>query len=92
MDIEFVSLVQAERPDAYQATYDVIYAGETWCRSVVTVAAEVAAVCAFEETSIIRAARDALLELLTSEAVPVSFHLRLTVEGTTVLERANPGK
>ncbi len=36
-DIELVSVEQAGFPDAFTVTFDVIYAGETWCRSVVGV-------------------------------------------------------
>ena len=37
MDIELVSIEEAEPPDAFAVTFDVIYAGETWCRSLVCV-------------------------------------------------------
>ncbi len=37
MDIEFVSIQEAEPPDAFSVAFDVIYAGETWCRSLVDV-------------------------------------------------------
>ena len=91
MDIEIVSLEEAEPPDGFAVAFDVIYPGETWCRSCVLVDDVVAARLEREEHAIVRAARDALLELLAVEPVPVSFHLRLTVEGTTVLARAVPG-
>jgi len=91
MDIEFVSLDEAESPDAFAATFDVIYAGETWCRSVVMVETAMAARLGFEGQAVTGAARDALLELLMAETAPVSFHLRLTPDGTTVLGRATPG-
>jgi hypothetical protein len=91
MDIEFVSLDQAELPDAFSVTFDVIYAGETWCRSVVMVESAVAAGFGFEGQAITSVARDALLELLMSETGPVSLHLRLATEGTTVLGRGTPG-
>ncbi|MCL5736315.1 MAG: hypothetical protein M1274_12125 [Actinobacteria bacterium] len=42
------------------------------------------------EREVVAAARDALLELLAAEAVPVSLYLRLTSEVTTVLARATP--
>lgn len=91
MDIEFVSLVEAEPPDAFAVTFDVIYAGETWCRSVILVHGGSAARFAHDEGAIIGASRVALLDLLAAETRPVSFHLRLTPEGTTVLARAVPG-
>ena len=90
-DIEFVAIEPAEPPDAYVAAFDVIYAGETWCRSVVSVDTMVAAAVKRDQRAVTRAARDALVELLQYEAVPVSFHLRLTAEGTVVLARGSPG-
>jgi len=91
MDVELVSIVDGEPPDAYTVTFDVIYSGETWCRSVVGVDAAVAARLERDEYSIIRAARDTLLELLAVEAGPVSFHLRLGIDGTVIIARAAPG-
>ena len=43
MDVELVSVVEAESPDAYAVTFDVIYCGETWCRSMVGVEEAMAA-------------------------------------------------
>jgi hypothetical protein len=91
MDIEVVSITAAEPPDAFTVAFDVIYAGETWCRSLVWVETAVAARHERDEHAVVGAARDALLDLLAVEAVPVSFHLRLTTEGTAVLARATPG-
>ena len=91
MDIELVSLDEAEPPDVFAVTFDVIYAGETWCRSCVLVDEVVAAGVDREEHAVVGAARDALLELLALEPAPVSFYLRLTGEGTAVLARATPG-
>jgi hypothetical protein len=91
MDIELVSIQEAELPDAFCVAFDVIYAGETWCRSLVSVGADVAASLEREERAVVRAARDALLELLAVEAAPVSFHLRLTGERCMVLARGRPG-
>jgi hypothetical protein len=91
MDIEVVSINEAESPDAFIVALDVIYAGETWCRSLVWVDAIVAAQMDREEHAIVAAARNALLELLAVEAAPVSFHVRLGSSGATVLARATPG-
>jgi len=91
MDIELVSLDEAEPPDECAVTFDVIYAGETWCRSLICVDAATVARLERDERAVVGAARDALLELLAIEPVPVSFHLRLTPEGVTVLARATPG-
>lgn len=90
-DIELVAIEPAEPPDAYATAFDVIYAGETWCRSVVLVDATVAAAVERERPAVISAARDALLALLQYEPAPVSFCLRLTAEGTVVLARGSPG-
>jgi len=91
MDIELVSIDEAGPPDAFEVTFDVIYAGETWCRSVVCVETAAAAQLERDERALIGAARNALLDLLALEAAPVSFRLRLTPEGTTILARATPG-
>ena len=91
MDIELVSLDEAEPPDVFAVTFDVIYAGETWCRSCVLVDEVVAARAQRDEHAVVGAARDALLELLALEPTPVSFYLRLTSKGTAVLARATPG-
>jgi hypothetical protein len=91
MDVEVVSINEAEPPDAFVVAFDVIYAGETWCRSLVWVESTVAARLDRDEHAVIGAARDALLELLAVEAAPVSFHLRVETEGATILARATPG-
>jgi hypothetical protein len=91
MDVELVSIVDGEAADAYTVTFDVIYAGETWCRSMVGVDAAVAARLDRDEYAIIRAARDALLELIAAEAGPVSLQLQLAIDGTAIIARAAPG-
>jgi len=91
MDIEFVAIDVAERPDAFVVVFDVIYAGETWCRSLVWVDTAVAARFRDDERAVIGVARDALLDLLSTETVPVSFHARVTGTGATILARAAPG-
>jgi hypothetical protein len=91
-DVELVSIVEDESPDAYTVTFDVIYPGETWCRSAVAVSSVIAAQVELEERAVVRAARDALLEVLIPELRPVSFQLRLTDQGTAVLARAVPGE
>lgn len=92
MDIELVSIQEAQPPDAFSVAFDVIYAGETWCRSVVDVDSAEAAYFGRDERAVVTAARDALLDLLAVEAAPVAFHLRLGVEGTTVVARGRPGR
>jgi hypothetical protein len=91
IDIDLVSIVEAEPPDAYTVAFDVIYPGETWCRSVVDVEGALAAHLGREKLQVVRAARDALLELLALETVPVSFRLRVQAEGVSILARATPG-
>jgi hypothetical protein len=88
VDVELVDVAPAEPPDVAVVTFDVIYPGETWCRSVVYVAPGVA--CGDEEA--VPRARDALLALAELEGLPVAFELRLTSEGTTVLDRRVPGR
>ncbi len=90
MDIEFVSIMQAEPPDAFSVAFDVIYAGETWCRSIVEVDNAGSARLGWDEETVVRAARDALLDLLELEPAPVSFHLRLGADGAAVLAKARP--
>jgi hypothetical protein len=38
VDVELVDVAPAEPPDVAVVTFDVIYPGETWCRSIVYVA------------------------------------------------------
>ena len=90
MDIEFVSIQEAEPPDAFSVAFDVIYAGETWCRSIVDVDTGEAARLGHDEHAVVRAARGTLLDLLAVEPAPVSFHLRLEADGTAVLAKARP--
>jgi hypothetical protein len=92
MDIELVSIQEAEPPDAFAVVFDVIYAGETWCRSLVSVDAAAAARVGHDEYAVIRAARHALLDLLSLETAPVSLHVELGAEGVTVLARGTPGR
>jgi hypothetical protein len=91
LDIDFVSIEEAPPPDAFTVTFDVIYPGETWCRSSVDLDGAVAARLLCEDLRMVAAAREALLERLTAEVRPTSFHLRLTPEGTAVLAQAQPG-
>jgi DNA-binding LacI/PurR family transcriptional regulator len=91
MDIELVAVQQADHPNAFTVVFDVIYAGETWCRSVVDVGHDAIVVLAGDERAVVSVARDALLDLLAVEPAPVSFHLRIDASGTTVLARARPG-
>jgi hypothetical protein len=91
MDIELVSIQEAESPDAFSVAFDVIYAGETWCRSLVDVGQAESARLEHDEDAVVRAAREALLDLLVMEPAPVSFHLRLGTEGPEVLAKGRPG-
>jgi hypothetical protein len=90
MDIEFVSIVEADPPDAFSVAFDVIYAGETWCRSIVEVDTAGSARLGWDEQAVVGAARDALLDLLDPEPGPISFHLRMGGDGTVVLDKARP--
>lgn len=88
VDIELVDIDVAEPPDALTVTFDVIYPGETWCRSVVFVAAEAAKA---GEDEVIGEARDALVAVIERQGRPVSVELRLTPDGTQVLAVGSPG-
>lgn len=90
-DIELVAVEEADCPGSLIVTFDVIYAGETWCRSVVEVESAFCARLAGDNRTIIATARDGLLGLLALEAVPVSLHLRLGDDGPTVIARGVPG-
>ena len=90
MDIELVSIQEAEPPDAFSVAFDVIYAGETWCRSIVDVDSAGSALLGRDEHAVVCAAREALLDLLDLEPAPVSFHLRLGADGPVVLAKARP--
>ncbi len=92
MDIELVGIDEADYPDAFAVVFDVIYAGETWCRSLVWVDADVAVRLERDEQAVIGAARNALLDLLAVETVPVSLQLRLGCGGADVLARGTPGR
>ena len=89
-DIEVVAIEEAEPPDAYTVTFDVIYAAETWCRSQIDLDTGAAALLGREDRAMVAAARDALLEILAVELLPVSVHLRVAPEGTMVLAKASP--
>lgn len=89
-DIELVGIQEAESPDAYVVVFDVVYGGETWCRSLVRVERAVAARLEREERAVAAVARDALLETLAAELLPVSLELRLASEGCSVLARGIP--
>jgi hypothetical protein len=91
MDIEFVAIDEAEYPDAFAVVFDVIYAGETWCRSLVWVGSDAAAAADRDERAVISAARNALLDALASESVPVSLQLRVGLDGSVVVARGTPG-
>ncbi len=88
VDIELVGIDAAEPPDALMVTLDVIFPGETWCRSVVFVPPEEARA---GRNEIIRRARDALVAIIESEGEPVSVELRLSPAGADVLAIGRPG-
>lgn len=87
VDIELVAVEPADPPDRFVVTFDVVYPGETWCRSLVYVAPGVPV----GEQDLVPIARDALLAFLEQEGQPVSFELRLTDAGAVVLGRRFPG-
>jgi hypothetical protein len=88
IDLELVSVETGEGEAALSVTFDAIYPGETWVRSVVDVTRELAALFEADHRPPVSTARDALLELLQFEVRPVSFHLVLSSEGTEVVQRS----
>ena len=60
IDVDLVAFEPAEYPDAYELYFDVTYPGETWCRSVVRVSADLAFA---SEEAVVSRARDALVGL-----------------------------
>ena len=88
IDVDLVSFEPAEHPDQYELYFDVTYPGETWCRSLVRVAADLA--FASEEAVVMRA-RDALVGLLEGESRPASAVMRCEAAGTTIIALDYPG-
>lgn len=87
VDMYVFGFEQASPPDAWNIAFDVIYPEETWCRSLVRVAAEVASGSEQEITSW---ARDCLLALLEEEGEPASADIRLTSRGVELLALGYP--
>ena len=88
IDVDLVAFEPAEHPDAYVLYFDVTYPGETWCRSVVRVAADLAFP---SEEAVVSRARDALVGLLEGESQPSSAVVRLEAAGVTVIALDHPG-
>ena len=61
IEVDLVSFEPADHPDVYQVYFDVTYPGETWCRSVVRVGADIAFP---SEEAVVSQARDALVGVL----------------------------
>jgi len=87
VDVELVAVEAAEPPDLALVTFDVVYPGETWCRSLVYVTPGVTA----GEDDLVSRSRDALLTFLEREGQPVALEVRLSPEGPVVLDRRLPG-
>lgn len=98
VDVELVGLEEGEGQDAFLVTFDVIYPGETWCRSLVRVTPQAASSLETvtaeappaAEHRVIARARDCLLSLLELESGPSSAEIRLTGEGLVVLALGRP--
>jgi hypothetical protein len=88
VDVELVGIAPAEPPDIFEVAFDVIYPGETWCRSVIAVSSDLAYA---GEEELIRQAREALLVVVEREGQPVSVRLRVTSDGTQVVAMGRPG-
>jgi hypothetical protein len=88
VDVDLVSVEPGVPPDAWELWFDVTYPGETWCRSVVRVGADLFFA---HEDALVTRARDALLGLLEGEARPASVVVRLDADGVTVVALDHPG-
>lgn len=89
VDIDMLGVEPAEPPDRVEIAFDVTFPGETWCRSLVYVAAEVAFASEYE---LVAAARDELIAVIDREGRPVSVTMRLRPGGAEVLSLAAPGE
>jgi hypothetical protein len=88
VDIDMLGVESAEPPDALAIAFDVTYPGETWCRSLVLIAPELAHI---PEHELVGRARDALFVVLEAAGEPVSVEVRLTPTETVVLASGRPG-
>jgi hypothetical protein len=87
VDVELVEVAPGELPDVWTIVFDVIYPGETWCRSLVRLSP---ASSQGNELELVGRARDALLAILELQAGPASADIRVAPEGTTVLRLGSP--
>lgn len=88
VDIDMLGVEVAEAPDALAIAFDVTFPGETWCRSLVLIAPELAHL---PENELVGRARDALFAELEAAGEPISVELRLTPTATIVLASGRPG-
>jgi hypothetical protein len=87
VDIEIVAVEEGVPPGGATVVFDVIYPGETWCRSVVSIVSD--GLGPTEE--VVASARDALLLELQKESQPVALELLVSAVGAVVQGRRLPG-
>lgn len=87
IEVELVEVTEADPPDAWIVSFDVIYPGETWCRSLVRLSPTVSLA---QESDLVGQARDALLAVLELQPGPASAEIRVGSEGTEVLRLGTP--
>lgn len=88
VDIDVLGVEAAEPPDVFEIGFDVTFPGETWCRSLVLVSADLTYLSEFE---LVTRARDEVVAVIEREGRPVSTTLRLAASGVEVLAVAAPG-
>ncbi|NLT35617.1 MAG: hypothetical protein GXX83_06940 [Gaiellales bacterium] len=99
MDIEVVDAAYVATAEAWLVVFDVIYPGETWCRSEVWLQPDAVRPVAEGggdpggpgSPPLISLARDHLLGHLEAEGAPVSLVVDVTSSGSSVRDRARPG-
>jgi hypothetical protein len=87
VDVELVEVTAGRPPDLWQVVFDVIYPGETWCRSIVRLTMDFVEE---GELELVGRARDALVAVLERQSGPVSTDIRVTPAGTAVLRLGRP--
>lgn len=88
VDIDTLGIEDAEPPDVFGIAFDVTFPGETWCRSLVLVAADLTYL---DENELVPRARDEVIAVIEREGRPVSVTLRMSFERVEVLALAAPG-
>jgi len=88
VDIDMLGIENAEPPDVFEIAFDVTFPGETWCRSLVLVAADMTYL---SEHELVSRARDEVIGVIEREGRPVSTTLRMSAQRVEILAVAAPG-